>query len=93
VNARYADIDPGPIASGVREPDHSTSSPFSCSTFDVYDNSEFSWHGTRHFDSDGNLLRIVEQISGVDTLYDPLNGKSVSGTYYNSETLDFANVT
>jgi hypothetical protein len=64
---------------------------FSCGSFDVWDDSEFSWHGTRHFGSDGEVLFRVEQISGVDRLYNPLNDKSVSGTYHNSETLDLAN--
>jgi hypothetical protein len=64
---------------------------FSCGSFDVRDDFEFSWQGTEHYDRDGNLIRVVEQISGVDRLYNPLNGKSVSGTYYNSETVDLAN--
>ena len=64
---------------------------FSCGSFDVRDDLEFTFRGTEHYDRAGNLIRIVEQISGVDRLYNPLNGKSVSGTYDNSETVDLAN--
>jgi len=63
---------------------------FSCGSFDVRDDLEFTFRGTEHYDRAGNLIRVVEQISGVDRLYNPLNGKSVSGTYNNSETVDLA---
>jgi hypothetical protein len=64
---------------------------FSCGSFDVRDNLYFTWRGTEHYDAAGDLIRLVEEVSGVDRLYNPLNDKSVSGTYHNSHTLDLAN--
>jgi hypothetical protein len=66
---------------------------FSCEAFDVRDDFEFSWHGTEHYDRDGNLIRVVERLWGVDRLYNEDNGKSVSGAFNNSETIDLVNGT
>ena len=62
-----------------------------CGTFEVWDDFELHWRGVEFYDDEGNLVRVVEHIWGVDRLYNPENGKSVSGTFNNSETVDLVN--
>ena len=62
-----------------------------CGTFEVWDDSELNWHGREFYDDDGNLVRVVEHIWGVDRLYNPLTGTSVSGRFNNSEIVDLVN--
>jgi hypothetical protein len=62
-----------------------------CGTFEVWDDSELNWHGREFYDDDGNLVRVVEHIWGVDRLYNPLTGTSVSGRFNNSEVVDLVN--
>jgi hypothetical protein len=59
-----------------------------CGTFLVWDEFELNFSGTEHYDQAGNLVRVVEHISGVDRLYNPDNGVSFSGSYSQSEIVD-----
>lgn len=59
-----------------------------CGTFEVWDDFEFSWSGREFYDNEGNLVRVIEHIRGVDRLYNPVNGKSVSGSFNNTEIVD-----
>jgi hypothetical protein len=62
-----------------------------CGTFEVWDDFELNWRGQEFYDDDGNVVRVVEHIWGVDRLYNPESGASVSGTFSNSETVDLVN--
>ena len=59
-----------------------------CGEFEVWDEYETHWNGKRFFDADGNFVRFVEHVWGTDRLYNPENGKSVSGTINSGEILD-----
>ena len=58
-----------------------------CGTFEVWDDFELNWKGFEYY-QDGNLVRVVEHIWGVDRLYNPENGKSFSGSFNNGEVVD-----
>ena len=59
-----------------------------CGTFQVWDEFELNFRGTAHFDQAGNVVRVVEHIWGVDRLYNPDNGKSLSGSFNQGEIVD-----
>jgi hypothetical protein len=60
-----------------------------CGTFQVWDEFTLNFSGTLHFDKDGNPIRAVEHIFGVDRLYNPENGKSLAPESFNQgETVD-----
>ena len=42
-----------------------------------------NFSGTEHFDQDGNLVRVVEHIFGVDRLYNSETGKSLKPASFN----------
>ena len=56
-----------------------------CGTFEIWDEFELNFEGTLHFDRLGNVVRIVEHIWGVDRLYNPENGASISGSFNQGE--------
>jgi len=59
-----------------------------CGTFDVWDDYELNWHGREFYDDEGNVVRVVEHLWGVDRLYNRETGTSVSGSFNNSEVVD-----
>lgn len=59
-----------------------------CGTFEVWDEFELSVSGYLHFDNEGNPVRIVQRVTGSDRLYNPENGKSLSGTINAGEIVD-----
>src|SRR5215211_9222205 len=54
-----------------------------CGTFQVWDEFTLNFRGTLQFDQDGNPIRAVEHIFGVDRLYNPENGKSLEPESFN----------
>jgi hypothetical protein len=62
-----------------------------CGTFEVWDDYELHWRGVEFYDDGGNVVRVVEHIWGVDRLYNPVTGTSVSGVFNNSEVVDLVN--
>jgi hypothetical protein len=62
-----------------------------CGTFEVWDRSELHANGKLFFDDEGNVVRVVEHVWGIDTLYNPENGKSVTGSFNNGEIVDLVN--
>lgn len=62
-----------------------------CGTFEVWDDFELHWRGVEFYDDEGNVVRVVEHIWGVDRLYNPVSGTSVSGSFNNSEIVDLVN--
>ena len=59
-----------------------------CGDFEVWDDYETHWNGKRFFNVDGDFIRFVEHVWGSDRLYNPENGKSVTGTINSGEILD-----
>jgi hypothetical protein len=60
-----------------------------CGSFEVWDEFTLSWRGTEHYDQDGNIVRVVEHVWGVDRLYNPDNGKSLDpATFNQGEAVD-----
>lgn len=60
-----------------------------CGTFEVWDEFTLNFRGTEHYDQDGDLVRVVEHLLGVDRLYRPDTGKSLRPASFNqSETVD-----
>jgi hypothetical protein len=59
-----------------------------CGTFEVWDELTLSSSGRVHFDRHGNPVRIVQRVTGTDRLYNPENGKSLSGTVQSVEIVD-----
>lgn len=56
-----------------------------CGTFEIWDEFELNFEGALHLDESGNVVRVVEHIWGVDRLYNPANGASVSGSFNQGE--------
>jgi hypothetical protein len=54
-----------------------------CGTFEVRDEFALNFSGTEHFDRDGNVVRVVEHIFGVDRLYNSETGKSLKPASFN----------
>jgi hypothetical protein len=61
---------------------------FSCDGFDIVDHYDLYFSQTRLFDKSGNLVRIVEQVWGTDTLTNSETGKAYSGTFHNAVNVD-----
>ena len=54
-----------------------------CGTFEVRDEFTLNFSGTEHYDQQGNLVRVVEHIFGVDRLYNSVTGKSLKPASFN----------
>jgi hypothetical protein len=59
-----------------------------CGTFQVWDEFTLNWRGTEHYDQDGNPVRVVEHVWGVDRLYNADSGKSFGGSFNQGEMVD-----
>ena len=59
-----------------------------CGTFEVRDEFQLTSTGRLYFDKQGNPVRIVQLVTGSDRLYNPENGKSLSGTIHAGEIVD-----
>lgn len=60
-----------------------------CGTFEVRDQVELHTQGKVLFDNSGHAVRLVQHVWGVDTLYNSVSGKSVSGSFNDAEVDDF----
>jgi hypothetical protein len=60
-----------------------------CGTFEVWDEFTLNFRGAEHYDQDGNLVRVVEHVWGVDRLYNHDTGKSLpESSFSQGETVD-----
>jgi hypothetical protein len=60
-----------------------------CGTFEVWDEFTLNFSGAEHYDQDGNLVRVVEHVWGVDRLYNHDTGKSLpASSFSQGETVD-----
>lgn len=59
-----------------------------CGTFQVFDQFTLNLRGTEYYDKDGNPIRLDFHVWGTDTLYNPTNGKSFSGTFSHRESIE-----
>jgi len=59
-----------------------------CGAFDVRDHLRLESRGKIFLDRAGNPARIVQQVSGSDTFYNSVSGKSVTGTINSGEIVN-----
>lgn len=59
-----------------------------CDGFTILDQYVVVYSQKRYFDQDGKLVRIVEDVSGTDTLINSTNGKSYTGRFQNTVIID-----
>jgi len=59
-----------------------------CDGFTIIDQYVVVFSQKRYFDQDGRLIRIIEDVSGTDTLINPTNGKSYTGRFHNTVIID-----
>ena len=60
-----------------------------CGTFQVWDDAVSYERGIDRYDQDGDIVRTVIHYSGVDRLYSPETGKSLSGRFAQTLTIDW----
>jgi hypothetical protein len=74
----------GPIS------DSGTAFIWSCGAFDILDEYEANFTVRRMRDRDGTVIRLVEQVWGVDTFVNSVTGKALPAPYHNNTFVDFA---
>ena len=74
----------GPIS------DSGTAFIWSCGAFDILDEYVVNFTVRRMRDRNGTVIRLVEQVWGVDTFVNSVTGKRLPAPYHNNTFVDFA---
>jgi hypothetical protein len=87
VSASFAQGNPPVVFDG---PYHEQGSDvlFDCGSFDVVDHYDLYYSQMLRFDKSGNLVQIVEQVWGTDTLTNSVTGESYTGRFHNTVLID-----
>ena len=60
-----------------------------CGDFDIIDDFDLNFTLRFMVDKNGDRIRLVEEVWGVDTFRNSVTGKSLSGSYHNNTFVDF----
>jgi hypothetical protein len=83
-NPVFAD---GPQFTGP-EHEEGTAPILDCGSFTVLDHYVLNFTEKRFTDQNGNLVKILEEVYGTDTLINSVTGKSYTGKYHNTVSID-----
>ena len=70
--------------------DSGTAFIWDCGAFDILDEYVVTFTVRRMRDRDGKVIRLVEQVSGVDTFVNSVTGKALPAPYHNNTFVDLA---
>ena len=70
--------------------DSGTAFIWDCGAFDILDEYVVNFTVRRMRDRDGTVIRLVEQVWGVDTFVNSVTGKALPAPYHNNTFVDFA---